>query len=67
LVGVPIEIADYRASVRQASVLQSRAAQRRTDDNSLLLILTGEHLADGIEQAAQESLGPSWLAPESQR
>jgi hypothetical protein len=63
LADVSIQIADYGAAVGQANILQPQKAEVRADDDPLLLILTGEHLADGAEQAAEKPLRACWLAP----
>ena len=65
LADVPIQIANHGTTVGQANILQAQKAEVRADNHSLLLILTGEHLADGAEQAAEKALRAGWLAPEA--
>jgi hypothetical protein len=67
LTDVSIQIANYAAAVGKANILQPEKAEVRADDHSLLLTLTGEHLTDGAEQAAEKPLRTGWPTPETNR
>src|SRR5271156_3618222 len=65
LARVSVQIAHDSAAVGKANVAQAQQAEVCPDDDTLLLILTSQHLADGRQQSAEESLSDRWLTPES--
>jgi hypothetical protein len=67
LIHVAIDIADNCTAIGKASKLQPSKTEVRSNDNSRLLILAGQHLSKVREQATKEPLGAGHLAPESQR